>query len=267
MCATEHPEDSPSSPATERPPGAPLAAAPDLYRFFQQGERRVPVLRGLSLEVATREFVCVMGPSGSGKSTLLQVLSGLDRADGGTAHLAGVDLARASEAERTRLRRETVGHVFQFFNLLPNLTVLENVGVPLAIGGRRPTAERERLLAVLARLGLAGREGAFPHELSGGEMQRVSIARALVGGQPLLLCDEPTGNLAQQAGLEVMELLRELCDRDGRSILLVTHNPRDATFADRVLFLVDGELSPEVELRGPGLPVERVHEALARLHI
>ena len=213
------------------------------------------------------EFVCVMGPSGSGKSTLLQVLSGLDQADGGLALLDGQDLAKASERERTRLRRETVGHVFQFFNLLPNLTVLENIGVPLSIRGRRPELERAQVGALLERLGLAGREGAFPHELSGGEMQRVSIARALVGGQPLLLCDEPTGNLAQQAGLEVMQLLRELCDEDGRSILLVTHNPRDATFADRVLFLVDGQLSEEVQLHGPGLAVEEVHRALATLHI
>jgi putative ABC transport system ATP-binding protein len=245
----------------------PIASAHDLYRFFKQGEGRVAVLKGLSLEVGENEFVCVMGPSGSGKSTLLHVLAGLDKADGGKTTLRGVHLEDASERERTRLRRDTIGHVFQFFNLLPNLNVIENVGVPLAVQGRHAEEDRERIHAILARLGLAGREGAFPHELSGGEMQRVSIARALVGGQPLLLCDEPTGNLAQQAGLEVMQLLRELRDDDGRSILLVTHNPRDATFADRVLFLVDGELAPEVELRGPSIAVEKVHEALAALHI
>jgi len=244
-----------------------IASAHELYRFFPQGDERVAVLRGLSLDVEEREFVCVMGPSGSGKSTLLHVLSGLDQADGGRALLAGENLAEVSERRRTRLRRETIGHVFQFFNLLPNLTVLENVGVPLSIQGKHATDEKEGILAILERLGLAGREGAFPHELSGGEMQRVSIARALVGNQPLLLCDEPTGNLAQQAGLEVMQLLRKLCDEDGRSILLVTHNPRDAAFADRVLFLVDGELAPDVELTGPDIPVEQVHETLAKLHI
>lgn len=245
----------------------PIASAHDLYRFFKQGEERVAVLKGLSLEVGENEFVCVMGPSGSGKSTLLHVLAGLDHADGGKTTLRGVHLEDAGERERTRLRRDTIGHVFQFFNLLPNLNVLENVGVPLAIQGRHAHQDRDKILAILSRLGLEGREGAFPHELSGGEMQRVSIARALVGGQPLLLCDEPTGNLAQQAGLEVMQLLRELRDDDGRSVLLVTHNPRDATFADRVLFLVDGELAPGVELRGPGIPVEKVHETLAALHI
>ncbi|MFT7668517.1 MAG: putative ABC transport system ATP-binding protein [Planctomycetota bacterium] len=244
-----------------------VASAQDVYRFFKQGERQATILRGLSLEIAAGEFVCVMGPSGSGKSTLLHVLAGLDQVDAGNTTLAGVDLEKASEAERTRVRRDTVGHVFQFFNLLPNLTVLENVGVPLSIKGLHAKEEEGRILKILARLGLAGREGAFPHELSGGEMQRVSIARALVGEQPLLLCDEPTGNLAQQAGLEVMQLLRELCDEDGRSILLVTHNPRDATFADRVLFLVDGELAPDLELAGPNIPVELVHEKLATLHI
>ena len=244
-----------------------IASADQLYRFFNQGDEQVAVLKGLSLEVTEREFVCVMGPSGSGKSTLLHVLSGIDQPDAGKVTLAGELLQEISESKRTRLRRETIGHVFQFFNLLPNLTVLENVQVPLAIQGISVTQETPRIEAILERLGLAGREGAFPHELSGGEMQRVSIARALVGGQPLLLCDEPTGNLAQGAGLEVMQLLRNLCDEDGRSVLLVTHNPRDATFADRLLFLVDGELAPDVELCGPAIPVEKVHETLAALHI
>ncbi len=244
-----------------------IASADQLYRFFNQGDEQVAVLKGLSLEVTEREFVCVMGPSGSGKSTLLHVLSGIDQPDAGKVTLAGELLQEISESKRTRLRRETIGHVFQFFNLLPNLTVLENVQVPLAIQGISVTQETPRIEAILERLGLAGREGAFPHELSGGEMQRVSIARALVGGQPLLLCDEPTGNLAQGAGLEVMQLLRNLCDEDGRSVLLVTHNPRDATFADRLLFLVDGELAPDVELCGPDIPVEKVHETLAALHI
>jgi len=168
-----------------------IATAHDLYRFFKQGKERVAVLKGLTLEVRENEFVCVMGPSGSGKSTLLHVLAGLDRADGGKTTLRGVALEEISESERTRLRRDTIGHVFQFFNLLPNLSVLENVGVPLAIQGRRAHAERAAIGEILERLGLAGREHAFPHELSGGEMQRVSIARALVGGQPLSCATNP----------------------------------------------------------------------------
>jgi len=244
-----------------------IARAHDLFRFFPQGGERTAVLKELSLEVGEGEFVCVMGPSGSGKSTLLHVLSGLDRPDAGSVALGGMPLAELSERERTLVRRRTVGYVFQFFNLLPNLSVLENVGLPVCVAGRRTQDDRARLTALLERLGLAGRAEAFPHELSGGEMQRVSIARALAGGQPLLLCDEPTGNLSQKAGLEVMQLLRRLCDEDGRAVLLVTHNPRDATFADRVLFLVDGQLARDVELRGPDIPVERVHETLAALAI
>ena len=208
-----------------------------------------------------------MGPSGSGKSTLLHLLSGLDTPSGGHVQLDGTDLASISQRERTLKRRTTVGYVFQFFNLLPNLTVRENVGLPVAIAGRAPETEDGRVAALLERLGLERRADAYPPQLSGGEMQRTSIARALCGGQPLLLADEPTGNLSQKAGLEVMQLLRRARDEDERSVLLVTHNPRDATFADRVLFLVDGELAPEVELKGPDLAVEDIHEALSTLHI
>jgi putative ABC transport system ATP-binding protein len=146
------------------------------------------------------------------------------------------------------------------------LTVLENVGLPIAIAGGRPEAREGELLGLLDELGIAGKARSFPHQLSGGEMQRTSIARALAGGQPLLLCDEPTGNLSQKAGLEVMQVLRKLAD-GGRAVLLVTHNPRDAAFADRVMFLVDGVLAPEPVLRGPGIPVEDVHAALSSLHI
>jgi putative ABC transport system ATP-binding protein len=208
-----------------------------------------------------------MGPSGSGKSTLLHMISGLDEPSAGSVLLDGTDVAAASERERTLLRRHTVGYVFQFFNLLPNLTVRENIGLPIAIDGRQPETQEGRVRELVERLGLERRIDAFPPQLSGGEMQRTSIARALCGGQPLLLCDEPTGNLSQKAGLEVMQLLRRCRDEDERSVLLVTHNPRDATFADRVLFLVDGELAPDAELKGPDIAVDDVHEALRALHI
>jgi len=244
-----------------------LVEARDLYRFHGEGADKLAILRGITFAVEPREFTCIMGPSGSGKSTLLHLLSGLDQPSAGRVLLRGKDLSKLSENERTLERRTALGHVFQFFNLLPNLTVLQNVGLPLAIAGRHPEREESRLVAILQRLGLAARRDAFPHQLSGGEMQRASIARALAGGQPLLLADEPTGNLSQKAGLEVMQILRRLVDEDGRSVLLVTHNPRDATFADRVLFLVDGELARGTELRGPGLHVDRVHEALAALAI
>jgi len=238
-----------------------------LYRFQEQDGEKIAILRGVDLAVGEREFVCVMGPSGSGKTTLLHLVSGLDEPSAGTILLGGQELSELSVEQRTLLRRKSVGYVFQFFNLLPNLSVVENVGLPLSIAGGHPERERARIGALLERLGLSKRAEALPHQLSGGEMQRTSIARALVGGQPLLLADEPTGNLSQKAGLEVMQLLRHAVDEDGRSVLLVTHNPRDACFADRVLFLVDGAIVREPVLKGPGLKVEDVHAALAQLAI
>lgn len=238
-----------------------------VYKFHGPRGSQTPVLTDVNLSLEPGEFGCVMGPSGSGKSSLLHLIAGLDQPSAGSVRLAGHDLGLLSQAERTRLRRRQVGYVFQFFNLLPNLTVGENVGLPIAIRGERPGGRRDRLGELLERFGVADKWNALPHQLSGGEMQRVSIARALAGEQPLLLCDEPTGNLSQQAGLEIMRTLREVCDEDGRTVLLVTHNPRDAAFADRVSFLVDGQLDPDRCLRGPGIAVEDVHAALAELAI
>jgi putative ABC transport system ATP-binding protein len=240
-----------------------------LYKIHAASHAEVPVLRGISFAVQPGEFVCVMGPSGSGKTTLLHLLSGLDQPSAGAIRLGGQDLTQLPERERTLVRRREVGYVFQFFNLMPNLTVEENIGLPISIAGGEPAASRDRIRAQADTLGIGHRIGAYPHELSGGEMQRASIARALVGGQKLLLCDEPTGNLAQKAGAEVMELLRRARDEDGRTVVLVTHNPRDAAFADRVLFLVDGVLATDSELRRGTAPLaaEDIHAALARLSI
>ena len=239
----------------------------ELTKAYGDPQSPVEVLRGIDLEVEAGSFVCVMGPSGSGKSTLLHLISGLDEPTSGTVELAGEELGKLSLRARTLLRRRTVGYVFQFFNLLPNLTVQENVELPLAIAGKRAGEEHAAVPGLLERFGITARSRAFPHQLSGGEMQRTSIARALAGSQPLLLCDEPTGNLAQQAGLEVMQALREVCERDGRTVLLVTHNPRDATFADEVRFLLDGRIAEDTLLRGQGLAIEDVHGALAKLAI
>ena len=246
---------------------APLLRVDRVYRFYGPEGAQTPVLRDVSFELAEGEFLCVMGPSGSGKSSLLHLISGLDDPSAGEIELAGQKLSQLRPAERTRLRRRAIGYVFQFFNLLPNLTLEENVALPIAIRGARPEHHREPVRALLDRFGIADRAGHLPHQLSGGQMQRASIARALVGDQPLILADEPTGNLSQQAGLEIMQTLRRVCDEDGRSVLLVTHNPRDAAFADRVLFLVDGALDPAHALVGPGIAVEDVHAALTALHI
>lgn len=244
-----------------------IASAKNLFKIHEQGGDKAPVLRDVSFDVKEGEFVCIMGPSGSGKTTLLHLLSGLDTCSGGAIELQGHDVAKLPERQRTLLRRDAVGYVFQFFNLLPNLTVLENVTLPLAIQGKSLAGAGDRPRELLEKLGLGSKLKSHPHQLSGGEMQRVSIARALCAGQPLLLCDEPTGNLAQQAGLEVMQILKQLNTEDGRSILLVTHNPRDAAFADRVLFLVDGALANDAELKGPNIDVHQIHAALDHLNI
>jgi len=256
---------APHVPAGGGPGARAIARVEGLAKAHGEGVGAVEVLRGIDLVIRPGSFTCVMGPSGSGKSTLLHLISGLDEPTRGRVELDGEDLAALSLGERTLLRRRTVGYVFQFFNLLPNLSVRENVGLPLAIAGRGPEAQAHAVPPLLERFGISGRAHAFPHQLSGGEMQRTSIARALAGGQPLLLCDEPTGNLSQQAGLEVMQALREVCERDGRTVLLVTHNPRDATFADEVRFLLDGRIAERVLARP--MRIEDVHAALAELSI
>jgi len=242
-------------------------AVRDVYKIFGSKGSETAVLRGVSFDVEPGEFVCVMGPSGSGKTTLLHLISGLDTPSSGTVELGGRSLANMNANERTLLRRDEVGYVFQFFNLLPNLTAFENVGLPLAIQGQRPSKHREEVEAHFKRFGLERSMNSMPHQLSGGEMQRVSIARALSGGQPLLLCDEPTGNLSQIHGVAVMDTLRRVCNEDGRTVFLVTHNPRDATYADRVLFLVDGVIDPAHALHGPNIAADTIHEVLAELHI
>lgn len=246
---------------------APLVRVTGLYKFHGPSNDESTGLREVSFEVEAGRFVCIMGPSGSGKSTLLHLISGLDEASAGSVELAGKNTAGLSARQRTLLRRKTVGYVFQFFNLLPNLTLRENVALPLAIAGQRSSADSAGVEALIARFDLEKRADALPHQLSGGEMQRTSIARALAGGQPLLLCDEPTGNLSQKAGAEVMEMLREVVDNDDRTVLLVTHNPRDAAYADEVRFLVDGKIVEEHTLHGPNLTVDAVHEALKSLSI
>ncbi len=245
----------------------PILLAENLKKTFSQGGEAVPVLKEVSLQVEEGEFVTVMGPSGSGKSTLLHCLSGLDRPDEGKVLLRGRDLFALSEKDRTLERRRRLGFVFQFFNLLPDLTVEENLLLPLLIAGERPEAHQERMEWLLETLGLAPLRARLPHALSGGEMQKVSIARALVMEPDLVFADEPTGNLSSKAGEETMALFREVRDRFHTALLLVTHNPRDAAWGDRVLFLKDGILDPQAALKGPGLDAARVFSRLEELEI
>lgn len=221
-------------------PSTTALAARAVTRTFGAGEAEVHALRGVTLDVPAGQFTAVMGPSGSGKSTLMHLLAGLDRPTGGTVEIGGEDVGAMSDAQLTKLRRRHVGFVFQAFNLLPVLTAEENVTLPLAIAGARVDADR--VDALLARVGLSERRGHRPSELSGGQQQRVAIARALVTRPTVLLADEPTGNLDSRAGADVLELLRESVVVDGQTIVMVTHDPRAAACADRVLFLADGRI-------------------------
>ncbi len=226
-----------------------------------------PVLRDVNLDVHEKTFAAVMGPSGSGKSTLLHVLCGLDSPSAGTVTLAGKELTGLSDEQRTLLRREWVGFVFQFFNLVPNLTVAQNIGLPLMLQKVRDPRNDPRFQETVEFFGLKSKLDKAPHELSGGEMQRTSIARAIVHRPRIILADEPTGNLSSKAGREVMEFFRRAVDELGQTILLVTHNPRDARYADELHFLRDGSLASASTLRGKDINEDRIASCMEELGI
>jgi putative ABC transport system ATP-binding protein len=221
-----------------------VVTATDVTRRFGEGATAVEALRGVSLEVEPGALVAVMGPSGSGKSTLMHILAGLDQPTSGTTTIGGAEISRLGDNELTKLRREHIGFVFQFFNLLPMLTAEENVILPLAIAGEKPDAQWVDEL--LGRIGLADRRKHRPSELSGGQQQRVAIGRALVSKPTIVFADEPTGNLDSATSEEILNLLRESVDSYGQTTVMVTHEPRAAAIADRILFLDDGLIVQEL---------------------
>ena len=223
--------------------GAVLEAA-EVTRRYGQGEAAVDALRGVSIAVQPQELVAVMGPSGSGKSTLMHILAALDQPTSGRVAIAGQDVGSLSDTQVTLLRREHIGFVFQFFNLLPMLTAEENVALPLSIAGRKP--EPAFFENLLKRTGLADRRDHRPAELSGGQQQRVAIARSLVSRPSIVFADEPTGNLDSRTGQEILELLRNATEEYGQTTVMVTHDAGAATIADRVLFLADGVIVNEL---------------------
>jgi putative ABC transport system ATP-binding protein len=249
----------PAGPALSPPAGAPVVRLDDVVRVFGRGDGQVRALDGVTLSMAAGTFTAVMGPSGSGKSTLLQLAAGLDRATQGTVHLADQDLGGLDQRALARLRRERIGFVFQSFNLLGALTAEQNVALPARLAGRR--LPRAVIREVLARVGLDERRGHRPAQLSGGQQQRVAIARALVGRPSVIFADEPTGALDTRAGRAVLALLRETIDETGGTLVMVTHDPSAAAWADRVVFMADGRLAGE--LRAP--TAEQVAERLTGL--
>jgi putative ABC transport system ATP-binding protein len=219
---------------------APAVAATAVTRRYGDGESAVDALRGVTLEVPAGQFTAVMGPSGSGKSTLMHLLAGLDTPSAGTVEIGGEDITSMSDKQLTKLRRRHIGFVFQQFNLLPTLTAEENILLPLSISGRKP--DKADLEALVARVGLQERRRHRPSQLSGGQQQRVAIARALISRPTVLFADEPTGNLDSASGDEILALLREAVELDGQTTLMVTHDPRAAATADRVVFIADGRI-------------------------
>jgi putative ABC transport system ATP-binding protein len=222
--------------------------ARSLAKTYDTGGAKVLALRGIDLAIERGEFVAIMGPSGSGKSTLLNLLAGLDRPTAGEVRLAGERIDGLSETELARLRRRHIGFVFQFFNLMPTLSAVENVELPLLLVGRRRKDARRAANELLSELGIGEKHSAAPVQLSGGQQQRVALARALANTPDIVLGDEPTGNLDSAAAREVLGLLRDARDR-GQTVLLVTHDARVAAAADRVITLRDGLLSDETELQ------------------
>ena len=243
-------------------PGAvatPAVQAHEVTKSFAIGDRRLPILHGVCLQVLAGEIVAVMGPSGSGKSTLLYCLAGLEQPTSGQVRLNGTELGRRSRTALAKLRRSEVGFVFQSYNLVPTLAAYENVALPYLLAGRTPP--REELLAVLEEVGLGHRARARPPAMSGGEQQRTALARVLAQQPRIVFADEPTGALDGRSGELVLDKLVEIARRPGRAVLLVTHDPAVAARCDRVLFLSSGRLIDELRPRSIG----EVADVLARL--
>jgi putative ABC transport system ATP-binding protein len=229
--------------ATERVRGGggPVVVATGVTRRYGQGDAVVDALGGVSAEFPRGQFAAIMGPSGSGKSTFMHILAGLDTPTSGSVKIDGTEIVGLDDKNLTRLRRDKIGFIFQFFNLLPMLTAQENIELPLAIAGRKAEPEWERSL--LDAVGLTNRSTHRPAELSGGQQQRVAIARALLSRPAVVFADEPTGNLDSKTSADILALLRRAADEFGQTIVMVTHDPRAAAIADRVLFLTDGLIS------------------------
>jgi putative ABC transport system ATP-binding protein len=238
-----------------------VVAAHELRRRYGEGDTAVDALRGVSLEVAEGNLTAVMGPSGSGKSTLMHILAGLDKPTTGEVSIAGTKISKLNDTELTGLRRQHIGFVFQFFNLLPMLNAEENVVLPLAIAGVKP--DKKWVAELMGKIGLENRRDHRPSELSGGQQQRVAIGRALVSKPTIVFADEPTGNLDSKTSGEILDLMRDSVDTYGQTTVMVTHDPRAAAIADRILFLADGLIVKDLG-RSEAREVIAVMEELAR---
>ncbi|HQZ39877.1 MAG TPA: ABC transporter ATP-binding protein [Vicinamibacterales bacterium] len=225
----------------------PLVRVGGVHKFFTRGSERIDVLKGVNLEIPQGEFLALMGPSGSGKTTLLNLMGGLDAPSGGSVEVAGTNLGALSGSRLSRWRADNIGFVFQLYNLLPVLTAERNVDLPLLLTSLSKTERRKRVALALKVVGLSDRARHYPRQLSGGQEQRVGIARAIVTDPTLLLCDEPTGDLDRKSGDEILDLLQTLNQQHGKTIVMVTHDPRAAERASRTLHLDKGVLLEEAQ--------------------
>jgi len=251
-----HAVPAPGLESTESVPSSAVITARHVVRRYGEGDTTVEALRGVSVDIERGRLTAVMGPSGSGKSTLMHILAGLDTPTSGDVTVAGVDITGLDDAALTRLRRDHIGFIFQFFNLLPMLTAAENIALPLKLAGGRP--DQAWLDEVIATVGLGDRLSHRPSELSGGQQQRVAVARALVSRPTVMFADEPTGNLDSTTSGEILGLLRRSVDELGQTTVMVTHDAHAAAIADRVLFLADGDIVRDL---GPST----AHDILATL--
>ena len=239
--------------------GSPtVVTAADLTRRYGEGDTTVHALRGVSLEIESERLTAIMGPSGSGKSTLMHILAGLDQPTSGDVRIAGTVVGELNDAQLTKLRREHIGFVFQFFNLLPMLTAKDNILLPLSIAGTKP--DRGWVDELVKKVGLADRLSHRPSELSGGQQQRVAIARALVSRPTVMFADEPTGNLDSRTSSEILQLLRDSVTSYGQTTVMVTHDANAAAIADRVLFLADGVIVRDLGASTPHEILETLEE-------
>jgi putative ABC transport system ATP-binding protein len=231
----------------------------DLSRRYGEGPAAVDAVDGVSLEFPVGQLTSIVGPSGSGKSTLMHVLAGLDRPTAGQAWVDGTEITALDDSELTALRRDKLGFIFQFFNLIPVLDAEENVTLPMRIAGR--TTDAEWLEQLLETVGIADRRSHRPAELSGGQQQRVAIARALISRPAVVFADEPTGNLDSASSTQVMELLRRSVDELGRTVVVVTHDPKVASYTDRVVLLIDGKVATDTTVTGEDQVLELMRSA------
>lgn len=252
-------EQTSATPVTQPSEKPAAARAVELFKQYGDGETAVTALDHVNVEFARNEFTAIMGPSGSGKSTLMHTMAGLDSATSGSAFIGDTDMSGLSDKEITNLRRDRLGFIFQSFNLVPTLTAEENITLPINIAGKK--VDQEWFKEVTTRLGLANRLSHRPAELSGGQQQRVACARALVSRPEIIFGDEPTGNLDSNSSAEVLDILRTAVDKDDQTVVIVTHDAKAASYADRVVFLADGKLVNE--LLNPTM--EAIHKIMAEI--